>query len=252
MIKLNKIYVKMNKYATILVLIIVIIIIFLIFASQGTTSADNVPSKILYSYGLFSDDPMNQDMKSTIEVNGQKTNMPYMVLGKDEVTEDLEKIEKIIPGITETYKKIPRGVAKSDLARLAHLYIRGGHYADLDVEFNERPTVSSDTVLLYTENFIPWELGFGIANYAISSPKEHPFILEAMKVAKKRVDESFTHYSIVSWDDATVIRCTGPGMLTDVYRKWKNGKVGRVGLYKSHKILKHKAAGTWRNKKDSN
>ena len=148
-----------------------------------------------------------------------------------------------VKNLKKAYDKIPRGVGKSDLARLIHLYVRGGHYADLDIEFYREPVMRKKEVVLYTEIFDPMPR---VANYAMSAPPKHPFILEVIKTVVKRI----LNFKYKDWTDEDVLWITGPGAMTDVYRRWNKGNVKRIGWFNSWLILKHKCSGTWRNNKD--
>lgn len=218
---------------------------------------------ILYSYGLFSDEPMPETMRDIIRKNGRVTHLDHVVLGLQEVQRDIQELMNSSAAfdskVMAIYNSIPRGVSKSDLARLIHLYVRGGHYADLDVEFHQVPVIGDD-VILYTENYaiLP-----RIANYAISSPPRHPFILAVIKEVVARVIKKVQETEGVSkkdnpknqtgkkmtWSDDDVLQTTGPDVITDVYRSWHQGGVKRIGLINSKRILTHKADGSWRGGK---
>ena len=266
-------------------LIIVILLIFLIiyiilggFESdpecninlKGDLSPIKSPKssfKLIYSYGLFSSDPMPDHMIKTIEHNRQITNMDHLVIGTDEVKLDLIEMEKLVPGVTYAYENVTRGVAKSDIARMVSLYLRGGHYADLDVEFYKVPPMSSNAVIIYTETFSIKDKHFTrIANYALSSPPKHPFIKAVISEITKRVTNKLNTSTKTSsfvenkWTDNDVLNLTGPDVITSVYfdnrQKWANNakndysRVIKIGWLKSRQILSHKCAGSWRESKD--
>lgn len=248
----------------IVVAIIIIVIISTSFSNETRYIKNNVKNdknnsrKILYSYGLFSNDPMSDTMQEVIRKNGKMTHLDHVVLGSKEVEMDVSSLpSEWTQKVTKTYESIPRGVSKSDLARLVHLYVRGGHYADLDVEFHQIPIIG-DEVILYTENYaiLP-----RIANYAISSPPKHPFILAVIKEIVDRVQRKVgekgrresvrteTLHKKIQWSDDDVLQTTGPDVITDVYRSWSKGGVKRLGLINSKRILTHKAEGSWRGGK---
>jgi len=209
--------------------------------------------KILYSYGLFSCKPMTEKMKHNIDHNCNTTKLDYEVLGPDEVEEDLEYMEQILPGVTDAYYKIPRGVGKSDLARMISLYIRGGHYADLDVKFHCKPSIKTNAVILYTEHFFLISIFCNrIANYALSSPSGHPFILAIIEEIVNRINLSTKKH----WSDRDVLLTTGPDVITYIYHKhlklFKNDncRVILTDFWKSKRTLTHQCAGSWRNNKD--
>jgi len=123
-----------------ILVILSLLILFIVFTSGNNGGGskiipieceDDLKSKLLYSYGLFSCKPMSDRMLKNIKHNKEVTKLPYFVLGPNEVSKDLKKMEKLVPGITHIYNnEIPRGVGKSDLARMVSLYIRGGMYDD--------------------------------------------------------------------------------------------------------------------------
>jgi len=270
------------KILIITIIIIIIILVLTISISKETKyinknkkDAQNQHArKILYSYGLFSNDPMTETMNQTIRKNGKTTHLSHVVLGSKDVEEDIQTLKFQLfhlqgreegdwcKQLSDVYHSIPRGVSKSDLARLIHLYVRGGHYADLDVEFHQIPIIG-DEVVLYTENYaiLP-----RIANYAISSPPEHPFILAVIKEIVERVQRkvgnkgregsvrttktgNLQEKKNSQWSDDDVLQTTGPDVITDVYRSWYKGGVKRLGLINSKRILTHKAEGSWRGGK---
>lgn len=249
-----------NPILPILLILIIIFIIFIIVSFSGedcTNTDDNVENaKILYSYGLFSNDPMSSAMKKTIKRNRKITNLDHEVIGAEEVERDLQQMEKEVPGIINAYGNIPRGVAKSDIARIVSVYLRGGHYADLDAEFSKLPPIKEDRAIVYTETFSIFDKKFiRIANYGFSSPAKHPFLLEVAKEIVKRVNERISDNK--PWNDDDVLHVTGPDVITSVYHdqttRWntKEEKVTRIGLLQSRSIIKHKCFGTWRNSKDT-
>jgi len=254
-----------NPILPILLILIIIFIIFIIVSFSGedcTNTDDNVENaKILYSYGLFSNDPMSSNMKKTIKRNRKITNLDHEVIGAEEVEKDLQQMEKEVPGIINAYGNIPRGVAKSDIARIVSVYLRGGHYADLDAEFSKLPPIKEDRAIVYTETIgifakqYKKPFSIRIANYGFSSPAKHPFLLEVAKEIVKRVNERISDNKL--WDDGDVLYVTGPDVITSVYhdqsKRWntKEEKVTRIGLLQSRSIIKHKCFGTWRDNKDT-
>lgn len=244
------------------ILIILSLIILFIFLTSNNNSSvtheekcpEEKDAKILYSYGLFSCDPMPEKMKKNIKHNKNVTQLEYYILGQEEVDEDLKIVENVVPGITNSYHRIPRGVGKSDLARMVSLYVMGGHYADLDVAFHHKPSVKTNAVTLYTESFsFTDKHSTRIANYALSAPKEHPFILAVIKEIVNRINKN----SKQNWSDRDVLFTTGPDVITCVYHEQKhlwnkiNCKVILLDYWTSHSILVHKCMGSWRNKKDN-
>lgn len=215
----------------------------------------NTHNKIIYSYGLFSNEPMSPQMKNNIKANFSLTGMQHEILGYNDVLNDMKFFTVLTENrdfktyaqkLKETYEMIPRGVSKADLARLIHLYVRGGHYADLDVKFKQVPIVANDEmVILYTENYA---LRPRIANYAIASSPRHLFILKVIDEIIRRVHKKKEEKD--EWDDDDVLQTTGPDVITDVYRSWNGGGVKRIGLINSKMILTHEAEGTWRANRD--
>jgi len=245
----------------IIILIIIAIILLIISQNEDISTTDNLDpnhpeAKLLYSYGLFSNDPMTQEMEDNIKHNERITGLSYEVLGPKEVEYDLDIIEDIVPGITNAYNSVPRGVAKSDIARLVSLYVRGGHYTDLDVVFKRLPPIKADQVTLYTETFSLKDNNFiRIANFALASPSKHEFVKDVLYEVVKRVNISVGK---LTWSDNDVLNTTGPDVVTSIYHQTRNkyhkdtgwNSVRRIGFLNSRKILSHKCAGSWRNHQD--
>jgi mannosyltransferase OCH1-like enzyme len=249
---------KKNVLIALFLLIIVLIIIFIVIANQGDDDqeGENVESNwnhILYSYGLFSDEPMNQDMENNIAINTKVTGLTHHIIDKHELQSDLEIVERDIPGVISAYKKIPRGVSRSDMARIVSLYVRGGHYADLDVEFLRPVKIKKNAVIVYTELFSPIDKHrIRIANYALSGPPQHPFFKAVLEEMIIRINRN----SKEKWHDTDVLNTTGPDVVTSIYhenrQKWRKNesRVLRMSWMKSRSILSHKCAGSWRGAKD--
>lgn len=236
---------------TIILIVIILIIFFLIISFFSETKFieqsqfhKNSHSKIIYSYGLFSKSPMTNKMIENTKSNFSTTGIKFEVLGYEDVIKDINEIP--LPGLKIVYESIPRGVSKADFARLIHLYVRGGHYADLDVKFNKTPIISDDTVILYTENYA---LMPRVANFAISAPPRNVFILKVLTETIRRIKQKLEEKGN-DWSDQDVLQTTGPDVITDVYRSWNLGYVKRIGLINSRAILKHEAEGSWREGKD--
>lgn len=238
----------LKKIIFILIILIIIFIAISYFSEKNfiakTLSHNKSNSKIIYSYGLFSKDPMTKKMISNTVSNSLTTGMDYEVLGYKEVMKDIDEIP--LPGLKMIYESIPRGASKADFARLVHLYVRGGHYADLDVRFNKTPVISDDTVILYTENYAIMPR---VANFAISAPPRHVFIFKVLMETIRRIKQKIQEKEN-DWSDQDVLQTTGPDVITDVYRSWNSGYVKRIGLINSRSILRHEADGSWRQGKD--
>ncbi|MFS8159580.1 MAG: glycosyltransferase [Candidatus Roizmanbacteria bacterium] len=245
-----------NKTMNIVILMIIIIIIIVIMITimimmEDISTDQNCKSQILYSYGLFSKEPMSDVMLANIKHNHEVTKLPHLVLGVSEVYDDLKQVESELPGIIEAYEMVPRGVAKSDLARIVSLYVRGGHYADLDVVFRKIPPIRSDYVILYTETFsvkLSDRHITRIANYGLSSPAKHPFLKAILIETIKRINQM---KNVAVWSDEDVLNTTGPDVITTIYHEVKMPKVRRIGFWRSRQILSHNCAGSWRAHKDN-
>jgi mannosyltransferase OCH1-like enzyme len=196
---------------------------------------------------------MSEYMKETIRTNSETTKLEHEVIGPTELAKDMIEAKKDIPFILDIYAAIPRGVSKSDLARMVTLYVRGGHYADLDVRFKTTPSIQQNRVIVYSELlYVPPFVG--LANYAISSSPKHPFILMVINEISNRV---LKMKDKEKWTEQDVLNTTGPNVLSDVYKAWNKRKeegyrVSKLSFKTSRSILIHEAAGTWRNDKDSN
>jgi mannosyltransferase OCH1-like enzyme len=242
--------------ATFLTLIIIgVLVVCLYYLNRGDDfmepkCQDSKDKMIIYSYGLFSNEPMSETMKRTIQNNAAITALPYVIIGPDEIEYDLKEIEEIIPGTTRAYNNVLRGVAKSDIARMVSLYVRGGHYADLDVEFFDVPPIKEHEVIVYTEKFSVQDNDFTrIANYALSSPPKHEFIAAVIREIINRVEKM---QKKPKWTDLEVLSTTGPDVITSVFHVLKDPSVLRVSYIKSRRILRHNCAGSWRQHKDYN
>jgi mannosyltransferase OCH1-like enzyme len=217
-------------------------------SGDSVQSSSSTQGKILYSYGLFSDEPMSEQMNLLVQHNYELSKIPYEVLQKNEVQEDLGLVESEVPGITNAYDSVRRGVAKSDIARLVSVYVRGGQYLDLDVRLKQVPPMSDTDVILYTETFSLKDKHFTrIANFALSSPAKHPFLLSVLQEIVGRVEGLAGK---ASWSDKDVLNTTGPDVITTVYHRSTDKTVKRLSFWQSRHTLQHKCAGSWRNGHD--
>jgi mannosyltransferase OCH1-like enzyme len=243
---------------------VVVLITALVLIHQGDDISANVSTRqsetnqLLYSYGLFSSEPMSDKMTAMIQHNQSVTNWPHTVVNADLAMEDMKVMEPEVPGLIAAYPLIKRGVAKSDLARMVSLWVRGGHYVDLDVELQKLPPMPcpDGQVLLYTEHFSmnSKEHFVRIANYAVAASPRHPFLKHVVTEIVARV---MAMQGKATWNDKDVLKTTGPDVITCVYHDWKRqpdtdmaAQVKRISYYESHSTVHHKCAGSWREHKD--
>ena len=180
----------------------------------------------------------------------------FQVLGPGDVEAALPLLGDF-PVIQHRWREISPWVVKTDVARLAYVYLQGGFYFDSDciIARNLPPTEQGEAVL-FVETTIPWFLPLAlvlgprenkcpdrrvrIANYGFGAAEpRHPFFKACLLECERRL-ESVNCRSQSNRD--TVWLC-GPDVLTTVYHESKGAYKIRV-LEKGY--LQHLAAGSWR------
>jgi mannosyltransferase OCH1-like enzyme len=132
-------------------------------------------------------------------------------------------IAENMPELTAVYNNYLLDVQRTDVFRLAIVYLYGGFYMDLDmlclekldqlcahhVVLGEEKTMTDEECVTFAT---PHHLR--IANYMFGSVPRHPFWLDVIKEAVARSGMTIRKAM-------DVLDSTGPGMLTDVYHDVK-------------------------------
>lgn len=230
--------------------------------------------KVINVYGIWDKSPL--DLKYINLINHNKRlckDWEFKLYDKYDIEVALSKIEK---KYSVVYNKLPRNIAKADMARYVLAYVYGGFYLDLDVElkvalddiFDEYPNY--DMILIADKWNEPFDVCKPsliqhyeefknttprVCNYAFYSEKGHPFLLKVLDTLCYFVEKS--DYKQMS--DCDVIWMTGPDLLTYVYHKFKFNNIALIsakgvpfnGWGGNGKYMNHKIFGSWRNNKDS-
>ena len=165
------------------------------------------------------------------------------VLTPAQIEEDLAEL----PDVKSAWDRIPSWIVRTDLARLIHVYLRGGFYLDSDCEILRAPPTTAELVLVQ-ETILPSTAVLGpreckdscrrqrIANYAFGARIErHPFFRACL-------DECLARLAEIDYNPKTsadVLWVCGPDVLTSVFHQTKPPAT-------LVQFVKHNAAGSWR------
>ena len=128
-------------------------------------------------------------------------------------------MSRCFPQLWNMYRGYPYDVQRTDIFRLALLYLYGGFYMDLDMLcFLRLDPLCGSGVVLGEEKTITGEEcsqlglqhGLRIANYMFGSVPYHPFWHAVIK-------EAVVRSALPVKREEDVLHTTGPGLLTDVY-----------------------------------
>jgi inositol phosphorylceramide mannosyltransferase catalytic subunit len=173
-------------------------------------------------------------------------------------------IEDHCPELLPAYDRLPFGVAKSDLFRLAAVYAEGGFYADLDMECvrslepfrrTTKAVFSIEAeVMPQRQQELGYEQPFQLANCMFGAPPRHPFIRDVIR----QIDKGLA--ARTPKDHSEIEDATGPRVLTRLFYELKPRNVGVLeqvywvppDLYAAVPLLarrihfRHHFAGTWK------
>lgn len=142
-----------------------------------------------------------------------------------------------MPELAGVYNGYTLDVQRTDIFRLAIVYLRGGFYMDLDMLCLKRLDQLCDQRLVLGEEktFSDQEcIALGtphrlrIANYMFGAMPHHPFWLDVIK-------EAITRSGMRIRKETDVIDSTGPALLTDVYHSVKHKYGGSTILFNEDK-----------------
>jgi hypothetical protein len=174
--------------------------------------------------------------------------------------EDFEAVLPLLRDFTviqNRWREISPWVVKTDVARLAYVYLQGGFYFDSDCVITRNlPSTEEDEAVLFVETTIPWFLPLAlvlgprekkspdrrtrIANYGFGAVEpRHPFFKACLHECERRLES----VNCRSQNNTDTVWLCGPDVLTTVYHESKGAYKVRV-LEKGY--LKHLAAGSWR------
>lgn len=134
----------------------------------------------------------------------------------DQQNRDLFLQNTVLNPFLQTYDLLPSGVARSDMARYAYLYLYGGVYADIDFEcllsldalatnydLFLSPEPLAQTQGLYGKDMI-------LCNAIMGSRPQHPFWMHLMENISRRLP----------YCGGTAVNCTGPIALQTAYEDY--------------------------------
>ena len=130
-------------------------------------------------------------------------------------------IRRAFPGLLATYDAYPTAIQRTDLFRVAAVYMHGGVYLDLDMDclVPLAPLASHACVLAEEKTLSPQQaadLGhterLRIANYMFASRAGHPFWLDLLEAMVERAARPIL-------SDNDILESTGPGLLSTVYAR---------------------------------
>jgi inositol phosphorylceramide mannosyltransferase catalytic subunit len=126
-----------------------------------------------------------------------------------------------LPELIPVYDGYGLNIQRTDMFRLAVVYLYGGFYMDMDMLcYKSLDELCHHKLVLGEEKTMTLEecasLGIEhplrIANYMFGGMPGHPFWLDVLNEAVKRSPKAIIH-------EADVLDTTGPGLLTDVYHR---------------------------------
>ena len=201
----------------------------------GSFKAADLSSQVTKVWGLWSDEApagkyacnhgcemrLNPDADREV-VNRTAVDRLFQQLGDDE--------------LRRLYDRAPVPVMRSDIVRIAALTLRGGWYADLDVQ-PRRPwrELNRASAVFFTEqeNKSRWACGpkedrrfaqrIAFEVFFVDRPR-HPFLAHVVRVLKERAKrrartrERSTFES--AWSECDIFYFTGPDMFTAAYHGW--------------------------------
>jgi hypothetical protein len=159
--------------------------------------------------------------------------------------------------IQRRWHQISPWVVKTDLARLACVYLDGGFYFDSDCLITRNlPSTEADEAVLFVESVIPWFVPLGlilgeredkspsrrtrVANYGFGAVQPlHSFFRACLRECERRLEA----LDYTSRSDADTLWLCGPDVPTTVYHRAAGAH--KVRLLEK-KYLRHLAAGSWR------
>jgi mannosyltransferase OCH1-like enzyme len=148
--------------------------------------------------------------------------------------------------ILSAYDKLVPGAYKADLWRYCILYIHGGIYLDMKMrcigDFKLIELVDDEHYVRDIESSSIEPNSFGLYNAVMIQQKKNPFLMECIQQVVKNVKVNYYGFS--------PLYPTGPGMLGDLYNKYKKDYKlndidmyhrinGEKILYKERMILEH-------------
>jgi hypothetical protein len=125
-----------------------------------------IPKKIYQTYKDYNlSIEQSKLIKHTIDSNPE---FEYFFMDDDECLEFIES--NFDHDFIQMYKSLPLGVMRSDVWRVAVIYINGGVYSDIDVKFQQSiyNLISDDDLVVFNEEF------GGISNFFFSAKPKHP------------------------------------------------------------------------------
>jgi len=156
----------------------------------------------------------------------------------DAAARDLLRRE--LPQVLPVYDNYFFNIQRVDLFRVALMYVSGGFYLDLDIECHKPLDSLCDyPCILGEERIVDPETVAGIgdgnvvrvANYMFGSEPGHPFWRDLLDEMLRRAGRT-----IASEHD--ILESTGPGLLTDVYHRFKHRYPDIVMVKNEHLICK--------------
>ena len=138
--------------------------------------------------------------------------------------DDLERIVRDhYPWLWDTFRRCAI-IQKADLGRYCILHRHGGVYCDTDIYWRgpldpvlERGDPGA-LWLAHSPRTLPTDAGHDITNYLMASPAGHPFWLEALREAQRRLDHKLWPWWAVN-ESLRVTCTTGAKMLTPLGRR---------------------------------
>ncbi len=124
----------------------------------------------------------------------------------------------------QMFDNFKHAVQRADVFRLMIMYLKGGFYADLDMEFlKPLYDLTTHQLILAEEKTLSAEecnrlkhlYPMRIANYMFGSEAYHPFWLDVLKAIRFQ-----NNLTVKNEND--ILQHTGPGLFTNIFHQFKN------------------------------
>jgi hypothetical protein len=141
-----------------------------------------IPNKLYQTHKSYDD--LSDKLKSLIQnLIGLNSDFDYTFMDNEECLKFIE--QNFDEDFVTMYKNLPLDIMRSDIWRIAVIYINGGIYCDTDVLClkNLKPLIADEELILFTE-----KEGGGVSNFFFAAKPKHPSFKAVLDLAVKRQD----------------------------------------------------------------
>lgn len=194
-----------------------------------------IPKKIYQTYKNY-DLSLEQSklIKQTIDSNPE---FEYFFMDDDECLEFIES--NFNQDFIQMYKSLPLGVMRSDVWRVAVIYINGGVYCDIDVRFKRSISelLADNELIIFNE-----ELG-GTSNFFFAAKPKHPLL--GLVLERFVSEQDITR----NCSSELLVQDFGMNIFHQIISQDRNHK--SLSFEESIKWVYHLCHGTWRESEEN-